>query len=118
MKRILIIEDEPDIVEIATIILENEGYEVCSLTEFWGYETKVNDCHADLVLLDLNLGRYDGSDICKYIKGNAQLKDTAVVLMSANHNIQTVKEESGANAYISKPFDLSDFVGIISAQLS
>lgn len=118
MKRILIIEDEQDIVDIATLILEDEGYEVCSMTDFAGYENKVSDCRADLVLLDLNLGRYHGKDICKYIKGHDSLKDTAVVLMSANKDIQTVKEEAGADAYICKPFDLNDFIQVIGKQIN
>ena len=118
MKRILIIEDEQDIVDIATLILEDEGYEVCSFTEFPGFEKKVNDCHPDLVLLDLNLRGYHGKEICKYIKAHDHLKQTPVVLMSANKDIQAVKEEAGADAYICKPFDLSDFVGVISAQFN
>lgn len=118
MKRILIIEDEQDIVDIATIILEDEGYEVCSLTDFAGYENKVSDSHADLVLLDLNLGRYHGKDICKYIKGNAGLKQMSVVLMSANKDIKAVKDEAGADAYICKPFDLDDFLNVIKTQIN
>lgn len=110
MKRILIIEDEQDIVDIATMILEDEGYEVCSFTEFRDYQNKVNESHADLVLLDLNLQGFHGKDICKYIKGNELLKKTSVVLMSANRDIQAVKEEAGADGYICKPFDLTDFI--------
>ena len=113
MKKILIIEDEQDIVDIATLILEDEGYEVCSMTEFDGYEAKVEKPHAHLVLLDLNLGKYHGKDICKYIKAQDDLKQTAVVLMSANKDIATVKDEAGADAFISKPFDLDDFIQVI-----
>lgn len=113
MKKILIIEDEQDILDIATIILEDEGYEVCSFSNFLGYEGRVDASHADLVLLDLNLQGYHGKDICKYIKQNDDLKQTKVVLMSANRDIAAVKEEAGADAYICKPFDLKDFVQII-----
>jgi DNA-binding response OmpR family regulator len=118
MKKILIIEDEQDIVDIATMILEDEGYEVCSMTEFDGYESKVEKCHADLVLLDLNLGAYHGKDICKYIKGQDDLKKIAVVLMSANKDIEIVKNEAGADAFISKPFDLEHFIQVIRTQIA
>ena len=118
MKRILIIEDEQDIVDIATLILEDEGYEVCSMTNFEGYESKVEKSHADLVLLDLNLGAYHGKDICKYIKGQEDLKQTVVVLMSANKDIEMVKIEAGADAFISKPFDLEYFIEVIKAQIA
>ncbi|HEY4197650.1 MAG TPA: response regulator [Mucilaginibacter sp.] len=118
MKRILIIEDEQDIVDIATIILEDEGYEVYSMTEFAEYESKLRDCHADLVLLDLNLGKFHGKDICEYIKGDNILKETAVVLMSANKDIKTIKEEAGADAFICKPFDLDHFIDVIKTQIN
>ncbi|HEX3385489.1 MAG TPA: response regulator [Mucilaginibacter sp.] len=113
MKKVLIIEDEQDIVDIATMILEDEGYEVSSHCEYADFETKVNDSHADLVLLDLNLDGYHGKDICKYIKSNDHLKDTSVILMSANRDIAAIKEEAGADGYITKPFDLVDFINIV-----
>jgi DNA-binding response OmpR family regulator len=113
MKRILIIEDEQDIVDIATLILEDEGYEVSSLSEFGDFRAQVRDSQADLVLLDLNLQGYHGGDICKYIKTNDHLKDTSVILMSANRDIATIKDEAGADGYITKPFDLSDFINIV-----
>ncbi len=118
MKKILIIEDEKDIVDIATMILEDEGYEVSSFTEFSDFETKVNASQADLVLLDLNLNGYSGEQICKYIKGNAHLKQTSVVLMSANKNIREVKDEAGADGFICKPFDLADFIDTVKAHIN
>ena len=113
MKKVLIIEDEQDIVDIATMILEDEGYEVSSHCEYADFEKKVNETHADLVLLDLNLDGYHGKDICKYIKSNDQLKDTSVILMSANRDIEAIKIEAGADGYITKPFDLMDFINIV-----
>jgi len=113
MKRVLIIEDEQDIVDIATVILEDEGYEVYSITEFPGFESKLDASNADLVLLDLNLRGYHGRDICKYIKRNENLKETSVILMSANRDIKAVQEEFGADAYICKPFDLYHFIDTI-----
>lgn len=118
MKRILIIEDEQDIVDIATLILEDEGYEVSSLNDFGNFKDHVQDSHADLVLLDLNLQGYHGRDICKYIKNNEVLKQTSVVLMSANRDIQAIKEEAGADGYISKPFDLTDFITTVKLYLA
>jgi DNA-binding response OmpR family regulator len=77
----------------------------------------VNDSHADLVLLDLNLQGYHGKDVCKYIKSNEHLKQTSVVLMSANRDIKDIKEEAGADGYISKPFDLDDFINTVRSYI-
>ncbi|HTD99461.1 MAG TPA: response regulator [Mucilaginibacter sp.] len=118
MKKVLIIEDEQDILDIATIILEDEGYEVCSFSNYLGYEGRVKASHADLVLLDLNLQGYHGKDICKFIKQNDDLKQIKVVLMSANRDIEAVKEEAGADAYICKPFDLKDFIQTVKKYTS
>jgi DNA-binding response OmpR family regulator len=118
MKKILIIEDEQDIVDIATMILEDEGYEVSSFTEFSDFETKVTASQADLVLLDLNLNGYSGEQICRYIKGSTHLKQTSVVLMSANKNIREVKDEAGADGFICKPFDLAHFIDTIKAHIN
>lgn len=113
MKRILIIEDEQDIVDITTLILEKEGYQVDSLNDFSNYEEKISSYDADLILLDLNLGIVNGKEICEYIKSQPHLKHKAVVLMSANFDVQKVKEEAGANSYLRKPFELSDFLYVV-----
>lgn len=118
MKKILIIEDEQDILDMATMILEDEGYEVCGISEYPGFESTVNSCGADLVLLDLNLRGYRGEDICRYIKKSEALKHTPVVIMSANRDLQVVKEEAGADGYISKPFDLTDFINLVKQFIS
>ena len=118
MKKILIIEDEQDILDMATMILEDEGYEVSGISEYPGYENKVNASGADLVLLDLNLRGYHGEDICKYIKRTDSLKQTSVVIMSANRDVEAVKEEAGADGYISKPFDLTDFINIVKQYIN
>ena len=113
MKKILIIEDEQDIVEITTIILEEKGYEVSSLRDFNSYKTAINESCSDLVLLDLNLGLYRGEEICRYIKQQTHLLPLKVILMSANSDIKEVKEEVGADGFISKPFDIANFMHTI-----
>ncbi len=109
MKNILVIEDEYDIVALLVIILENEGYKVSTISDATGYETKLREAHADLVLLDLNIGGVNGKLICDYIKTHDDLKSIPVILMSANVDAGRVKEECGAEELISKPFDLNYF---------
>ena len=113
MKNILVIEDEYDIVALLTIILENEGYKVSAMSNVAHYETKLHEAHPDLVLLDLNIGGFNGKAICDYIKTHTDLKSIPVILMSANVDAQKIKEECGAEDLISKPFDLNDFIGTV-----
>lgn len=113
MKNILVIEDENDIMALVTLILENEGYKVSTMSNAAHYETKVREAHADLVLLDLNLGGFNGKIICDYIKAHDDLKSIPVILMSANADAQQIKNECGAEDLIRKPFDLNYFIGTV-----
>ncbi len=78
-----------------------------------GYETRIRDAHADLVLLDLNIAGFDGNIICEYIKAQTDLKCIPVIIMSGNLNAQQIKDDCGADDIISKPFDLDAFVGMV-----
>ncbi len=113
MKNILVIEDENDIMAVVTLILENEGYKVSTMSNADHYKTKLREAHADLVLLDLNIGGFNGRIICEYIKAHDDLKSIPVILMSANINAQQIKEECGAEDLIRKPFDLNYFIGTV-----
>jgi len=118
MKKILIIEDDQDIVDLTIILLEREGYEVHSFTDFVGFENVVNEYNPNLVLLDLNLRGYHGKEICRYIKHQDNLKQVKVMLMSANPDIETVKNEVAADAFISKPFNVTDFLQKIRTNIN
>jgi DNA-binding response OmpR family regulator len=118
MKKILIIEDDQDIVDLTVILLQREGYEVHSYSSFFGYESVVNECNPNLVLLDLNLRGYHGKHICTYIKHQDNLKGVKVILMSANPDIEAVKEEVAADEFISKPFNIKDFLQKVKTNIN
>lgn len=105
MKRVLIFEDEHSIADILAILLKNL-YQVYTFYEGKDFESVITDMHPDLVLLDLNIGEIDGQDICKYIKSKTDLKHIPVILMSANTQLEVIKEYCGAEDMISKPFDI------------
>jgi DNA-binding response OmpR family regulator len=115
MKKVLVIEDELDIVAVVTIILENEGFEVVSFNDGTNYQAKLQTSHADLILLDLNLNGFNGKLICEYVKSENDLKHIPVILMSANNNIEIVKEECGADDLIRKPFDINQLIDTVNA---
>ena len=118
MKKILVIDDNRDIMELAVILLENEGYEVECSSQYAGYEKTVNSSNCQLVLLDLNLDGFSGKDICRYIKGHRHLENTKVVLISADHDIEEVREEVCADDFIRKPFDIRDFLGTVNKNMT
>ena len=110
-KCVLVIEDEPVIAEMISIILEIQGLKVISLADTGMARQKLHDKEVDLVLLDLNLKGEDGETFCGYIKGQDDLKHIPVILVSANLDIERVKERCSANDTIHKPFDIDQFMG-------
>ncbi|WP_457127476.1 response regulator transcription factor [Mucilaginibacter sp. HD30] len=108
-RKVLVIEDEPIIAEMICIILEIEGLKVISLADMGAARQKLHDNEIGLVLLDLNLKGESGQTMCEYIKGQADLKDIPVILVSANLDLERIKMECGADDHIAKPFELIDF---------
>lgn len=112
MKRnVLVIEDEPIIGEMMSIMLEIEGYRVISLDDTGLARRKLHDKEVDMVMLDLNLkGNENGQSMCAYIKGHDDLKHIPVILVSANSDLEAIMVECGANDMIAKPFDMNHFI--------
>lgn len=109
-KTILVIEDEPIIAEMISIILEVQGFKVISLSDTKRARHKLHANEVDLAMLDLNLGGEDGADICAYIKGQDDLKHIPVILVSANPGLSKITKDCGADDYIAKPFEIGNFV--------
>ncbi|MBS1520128.1 MAG: response regulator [Bacteroidetes bacterium] len=113
-KNVLVIEDEPIIAEMISIILEIQGLNVISLSDTGRAREKLHGKEVNLVLLDLNLHGEGGQEFCEYIKGQDDLKHIPVILVSANIDIDQIKEECGANDIIRKPFNIDHFMKKVS----
>jgi two-component system, OmpR family, response regulator VicR len=110
-KRILVIDDDPDILEILNIVFEQEGYEVILSAD--GNEAEhIEELHPDLVLLDIRLigSGKNGADICAKIKSSPGTKDLPVILLSSEDDVRSISEQCGANEYVSKPFMLAQLL--------
>jgi DNA-binding response OmpR family regulator len=108
-KNVLVIEDEPIIAEMMSMLLEDEGYTVVSLADTARVRMKLHDNEVHLVMLDLCLKGEDGRSMCAYIKGHDDLKHIPVILVSANTDLEEIAGACGANDFIKKPFDLNHF---------
>jgi len=106
-KKLLIIEDDADILSILDLIFKQEGYHVI-LSESGAEAEEIPVIKPDLVLLDLRLTSYgrEGETICAKIKSQAATRHIPVILLSAEMDIREICEECGANDYLSKPFDI------------
>lgn len=106
-KRILLIEDEEDMVYAVTLQLEANNYEV--LTAYDGQEglEKAKKEKPDLIVLDLMLPKMDGYKVCGLLKADTRYNKIPIIMFTARaqESDKETGKEVGANAYITKPFE-------------
>lgn len=120
MKKILIVDDNRDIVEVMTLMLELEGYDVLGMENPKEVIDSVRNFKPNLIILDVMLGEIDGRDICHHLKKSSDTKAIPIIMFSAVHNFKSIAENRcNADDFISKPFEveamLSKIVSLIAA---
>lgn len=110
-KRILIIEDDPDILEILDIIFQNEGYDIILSRDGMSAD-EIGLVHPDLVLLDVRISGFGktGAQICGELKTSINTHGLPVLLLSAEANLNHIARECGADGHLSKPFEIEGLV--------
>ena len=118
-KKIVIIEDEPDILEVLSYNLKREGFAVESALDGSAGLALVNREKPDLVLLDLMLPGMDGIEICRSLKAASATRDVLVIMVTAKGEESDVVLGLGVGAddYISKPFSPRELVARVKAVL-
>src|SRR5690606_5355106 len=118
-KRIVVIEDEPDILEVLCYNLKREGYEVFAATDGIKGLALVKKEAPDLLLLDLMLPGMDGVDICSSIKKDPQTQSTLIIMVTAKGEESDIVLGLGVGAddYIAKPFSPRELVARVKAVL-
>lgn len=104
MKKVLVVDDEVEIVDLISMVLENDGVSLFSAYDGEQALEIVRDERPDLVLSDIMMPRLDGRELCKQIKADPSTKGTIIILMSAIHKVDP--KECGADELIQKPFDI------------
>ena len=113
MKKILIVEDDPDILDLIETILRQEGYAVIKINRPVPIK-EVIGIKPDLVILDYLLPYGLGSDLCLEIKTNPVTRTIPVLLFSASLSLAEIASISRADDFIAKPFDLDQFLSLVS----
>jgi DNA-binding response OmpR family regulator len=111
-KRIVLLEDEKDILEIIQFILEEEGYDVIAFNHFEPLEGIV-EFQPKLILLDIRLTDGYGHLLCSQLKSNPTTAHIPVILVSGASNLEKIAEESGADSFLSKPFNMDDLIKLV-----
>jgi adenylate cyclase len=115
-KTLLLVDDEPAIVEILKMRLEYHGYTV--LTAYDGQDAleKARDLMPDLILLDIMLPKLDGYKVCKLLKFDELYRHIPIIMQTAlaQPEDQRLAYESGADAYLIKPFETTALLATLA----
>ncbi len=122
-KRILIVDDEPDIIRLLSRALQIKGYLVESASDGALAEARLDkEPLPDLVLLDAMLPHVHGFEVCQRLKANKARRAVQVIMMSAVYRgwrfAQDVKESYGADDFVEKPFHLADLLRRVDERLA
>jgi DNA-binding response OmpR family regulator len=119
MKRILVVDDNHDILEVINIILEMEGYQVKLCDDGEKVQQLIFEFDPDLILLDIMLGAFDGREICKVLKDSKETRHIPVIMISASHTLIGASETGcGASDFIAKPFEITDLVSKVQRHVA
>jgi DNA-binding response OmpR family regulator len=117
MKKILLIDDDPDVITVLQLLLKKKGYEVATATREDEAYRQVTVFEPDLVVLDVLLSGVDGRSICKKLKNTPASKHIPVIMFSAHPSAQKNMEDFGADDFLSKPFESTKILERIEALL-
>lgn len=116
-KKVLVFDDDKDILEICKIILDEAGYEIKTSENARNIEDQVSAFMPNLILMDNWLPDSGGITATRTIKSNAVLKDIPVIYFSANTDIEKLADRAGADSYLAKPFDITDLEDIVKKHI-
>lgn len=117
-KRILVIDDDEDLLEIFNLVFQEEGYEVV-ISNTGEAAKHIKVIHPDLILLDVRIigSVKNGAEICAEIKSEYQEEAPPVILVSGETDLAMLADECGADTFIPKPFDIVDMLARVKAYL-
>jgi DNA-binding response OmpR family regulator len=112
MKKIMIVDDEVDVVELLKSRLENSGYKVCAAYDGKAALAMVKKEKPDLILLDVILPNMNGYDVCGFLKRDDATKRIPIIMLTVKGKIGEIDEGvlSGADDYIAKPYELNELL--------
>jgi CheY-like chemotaxis protein len=119
MPRILIVDDDKDLLTVVQSLLHKKGFEVYINNDSDDIAQSVRTCKPQVILLDVFLAGIDGLEVCKRLKSAPYSRHIPIIIFSAYPRVaETAIYEFGANDFIAKPFEMNDLVRKIHKVLS
>jgi CheY-like chemotaxis protein len=119
-RTVLVVDDEPDILELLQILLGGAGYRVVTAGGGRQAMQTLDQLCPDLVLLDIMMPDVDGHAVCAHIRGQDRLRAVPVYFLTAKNDVSHIGRalDHGANGFIVKPFDTEDLLNLLEACFS
>ena len=119
-KRVLVVDDEPNIVLSLEFLMKREGYTVTTAADGDAALKAVETKAPDLILLDINMPRRNGFDVCQTLRADPKYNDVKIMMLTAKG--RDVDQEKGlalgADDYVTKPFSTQEVVAKVAELLS
>jgi len=114
-KRIIIFDDDKDILAICTYILEERDWQVHTFSNCDDIEHKVDGIRPHVILMDNWIPDVGGITATQLLKKSDTLKNIPVIYFSANNDIQTLAAQAGADSFLAKPFGIDELMHAIDS---
>jgi len=118
-RRVLVVDDEPDIVELVSYNLKKEGFEVSSVPDGEEALAEIKKGKADILILDLMLPGLQGMELCRILRSDPKTKNLPIIMLTAKGEEvdRILGLETGADDYITKPFSPRELAARVKAVL-
>jgi len=117
-EKILVYDDDEEILFLCQAILSKFGYAVVTLARCENILNDIKSIQPDLILMDLWIPEIGGEKAIELVKKNESTKNIPVIVFSANADIREICEKVNADGYVEKPFNVSTFMETIERQIA
>lgn len=114
-RKILVVDDEPDVISLLTLMLESEGYDVITAADGQSALEKARTENPDLVILDIMLPRLNGYKVARMLKFDENYSHVPIIMLTSKvqERDRLMGLEMGADDYIDKPFDTAMLLSVV-----
>lgn len=113
--KILLVDDEPDIIELLSYNFRKKGFDVSSAINGIEGLTTLETYHPDVIIIDIMMPGMNGIEMCKQLRTIEEYKETRVIFLSATNDVNMVIDaiQAGGNHYVSKPIHLNVLINMV-----
>ncbi|RYF24837.1 MAG: response regulator [Flavobacteriales bacterium] len=117
-KKILICDDDPGILEMLELLLEETGHQIIPEANSLNVRSILERESPDLVVLDLWMPVLSGDQVLKMIRENQATKSLPVIVISASTDGKEIADKAGATNFLAKPFDVDELISLVDSYLA